>query len=134
MKSRILITEDDSAIGKLLCFTLVRADFEVVIANNEHTLREQLKHFSPHLMLLDVILGSKNGVALYEELLAEGLDPKIPVLFLSATVSRLASLTGPSGKHYTVLPKPFEVEDLIGFLRSAIAKSEKASDSENRVA
>lgn len=119
---RILIVEDDRDIAHLLKMILTKQKFEVAIAYNEEDFRKQAFAFLPNLILLDLMLGNKNGVQIYEKLLEEGFSPT-PVLVLSAGLKGISAVLGAKGEQYQAMSKPFETKELLANLNAKLTQS-----------
>jgi len=124
---KILIVEDDFAIGKLLEMTLKRIQYEIALARDERTCAERIKTFIPDLILLDLMINNKKSTDFYERFVEEGFNPNIPVIILTASASGLTKIISRSGKSYTALGKPFETRDLIELIQTTLGRvSEKS--------
>ena len=64
MRYRILVVEDNAANSELLCDWLEAEGFEVVIAENLEQAFAAIKTKPPDAVLLDVQLGSEDGLSL----------------------------------------------------------------------
>ena len=79
---KILLVEDDKFISRAFKDGLTRAGFEVVQAVDGVDALEKVRTDSPDLMLLDLIMPTKNGFDVLEEMKAKNLK-KFPVIILS---------------------------------------------------
>lgn len=83
MKKKILIIEDDVFLGKVLHEKLVKAGYDVSLVGDGAEGLKQISIQKPDLLLLDIMLPTKNG---YEILEAKQKDPaiaRIPVVIVS---------------------------------------------------
>ena len=120
MKPKILVVDDEWSMQELLSLILVMAGFDVVLAGNEEEFRRETRAHQPDVIILDIILGNQNGVQVYEELLKEGLDPDIPVVFLSALAQDRPPTPPQPGRRYALIGKPFDSDVLVRELRSLV--------------
>ena len=84
MKQRILVVEDNLANRELLCDWLEAEDFQVLAAEN---LEQGLAAFStqaPQAVLLDIQLGSEDGLSLAKWIRREPKLRHIPVIAVTA--------------------------------------------------
>ena len=84
MRHRILVVEDNLANRELLCDWLESEEFEVTSAEN---LEQAIGAFGtqpPHIVLLDVQLGSEDGLSLAKWIRREPKTHQIPVIAVSA--------------------------------------------------
>jgi CheY-like chemotaxis protein len=82
-KKKILITEDDSMLRKILTEKLVSEGFEVFEAENGLEGLKMVKAHSPDLILLDIIMPKMDGVAMIKKLREENKNLAIPVILLT---------------------------------------------------
>lgn len=83
MRKKILIIEDDAFLGKVLNEKLLKADYDVLLVGDGGEGLRQISIQKPDLILLDIMLPTKNG---YEILEAKRQDPTIaaiPVIIVS---------------------------------------------------
>jgi DNA-binding response OmpR family regulator len=80
---KILIIEDDPVLGSTLKERLIEAGFDTKLCDDGEVGLQEISKFMPDLILLDIILPSRNG---YEILQAKILNPEIrdiPVVIIS---------------------------------------------------
>ncbi len=80
---KILAVEDDQAIQKALTDKLRFEGFAVFTASDGKKALELAKSENPDMILLDLILPEKDGLAVLEELKWDGATKDIPVIVLS---------------------------------------------------
>ena len=117
---RILIVDDEWAILELLRVTFSLAGHEVSLAQNDVEFRREALASRPDVIILDIMLGDKNGMQVYEQLLGEGFDPKVPVVFLSALASDRPPTPPRAGRTFALLGKPFDPAKLVQEIHSLI--------------
>ena len=120
-KSRILVVDDDPAIRELLRFKLISQGYEVETAKTAEEFQSMAKESKYDLILLDIWLKGKFGTDTYCDLLEDGFDSKIPVVFVTA----LAQDSPPShikqGHQYSIYGKPLDLGKLMSDIRSLLA-------------
>jgi two-component system KDP operon response regulator KdpE len=127
--TRILIVEDDLHIRRLVRGAVVRAGYEAVEAA---TAREALSAFAidkPDTVLLDLGLPDRDGIELIQLAKAAGAA----VLVLSArdaTAEKVAALDLGADDYVT---KPFDTEELLARLRTALRHRLSATAERDRV-
>lgn len=82
-KRKIILAEDDSYICRAYKDGLERAGFDVIIASDGQEAMTKIASQKPDLILLDLIMPIKNGFEVLEELGADKILNKIPVVILS---------------------------------------------------
>ena len=80
----ILLVEDDPLIRKILSDELKVNGFEVEEAADGEACLEALDSKNIDLVLLDIIIPKKDGIAVLRELKQTGKIPQLPVYILSA--------------------------------------------------
>ena len=120
MKPKILVVDDEWSMQELLRQTLSLAGFEVLIAANHLEFKEQAFLHSPDVMIVDIMLGEKDGAQIYHQLLAEGLSPDIPVVFLSALASGITPTPPQPGRKFALIGKPFDPNQLVRELEKVV--------------
>lgn len=119
-KKKILVVDDEWSMRNLLKDILELFDFEVSIAKNAGEFRTRVFNDSPHLIILDILLGDEEGTQVYADLLATGLDEKIPVIFLSAlSEDRLPDFSS-RGKNCIFISKPFAPDKLVAQIKRLV--------------
>ena len=83
MPKKILVTEDDTILKDILANKLTKAGFEVKVAENGEKALEILKSETIDLLLLDILLPKKDGMAVLEEMGKNPKLSKIPVIAIS---------------------------------------------------
>lgn len=119
---RILIVDDEPDILELLKDTFACSRFEVVTACNAEEFREQIQQRRFDAIILDIVLGDHDGTILYNRFVdEEGLDPRIPVIFLSALAGDKPSHLPQRGRVYLLIGKPFEPDKLVQQVEKLLA-------------
>lgn len=83
IKKRILLVEDERILAQMYKDKFEEAGFETEIIFSAEEALEYLKKEKPDLILLDILLPKKNGVALLESLKEIPGISEIPVVALS---------------------------------------------------
>ena len=119
--NRILIIDDDEELCELVSEFLNVEGFEVESANDgEAGLRKALQ--SEHdLVILDVMLPTRNGFDVLRELRRTS---KIPVLMLTARGEDTERIVGLEAGADDYLPKPFNPRELTARLRAILRRAE----------
>lgn len=84
MAKRVLVIDDDTAILEVIGSILSYEDYDVKTSVTPQDLDADLSEFNPHLILLDINLGSFNGLQICRTLKANPGTKHIPVVILSA--------------------------------------------------
>jgi two-component system response regulator MprA len=114
--SRILVADDDAAIRRMLERTLVREGYAVSTASNGREALDQIHAAPPDLLLLDLMMPVLDGWAVYRELHREGAA--LPIIIITA--GEQASLVHQDLPGSDVLPKPFELDELLSMIQDRL--------------
>jgi DNA-binding response OmpR family regulator len=82
-KKKIVLAEDDRFISKAYSSGLTNEGFEITVAYDGNEAMVAITSAKPNLVLLDLVMPSKNGFEVLEELKLDKSLKKIPVLVLS---------------------------------------------------
>ena len=118
-KMKILIVDDNAEFVKLLTlFINSQKDMEVVgTLNDGNSVVAKVKELKPDVMLLDIIMPERDGLAVLEDLDDQALEKRPYTVIMSAIGQE--KITGKAmalGASYYVI-KPFDLETLVGRIR-----------------
>ena len=115
VKKRILIVDDEAGFTRIVKLNLEKTgQFEVRAENKASYAVPAAKEFKPDLIFLDVIMPGMDGGDVARQLKADRHTRGIPVVFLTATVSkREAGAGGLTSGGELFLAKPVTVEQLV---------------------
>lgn len=114
-RKRILIVDDEKGFTSMLSLNLeATGDYEVCVENDSTRALSAAVQYSPHLILLDVIMPKMEGPDVAIALKEHNNLKKIPIVFLTATVTKeeVVSQGGRIGGHPFVA-KPSTLGDLL---------------------
>lgn len=117
MPAKVLVVDDDAAIRRLLRNTLLRADYEVVEAENAKVALRQVAAEHPAAILLDLGLPDRDGLSIIPQLRAHGDLVILVVSARDAVDEKVAALDLGADDFVT---KPFDTEELLARLRVAL--------------
>lgn len=118
--AKILVVDDEKSIQELLRHTLSLSGFDVVTAADDTEFREKVFAEEPDVIILDIMLGDKDGTEVYEALVTEGLSREIPVVFLSALAQDRPPTPPQPGRRYALVGKPFDSDELVSKLHALV--------------
>ncbi len=124
MKNRILIVEDDEAIGELLCMNLRAAGYEAIYLEDGEKASSYLTEWGSQgadLALVDVMLPGANGF----ELMADFEAAHIPVIYLTARGDVASKVKGLKLGAEDYLVKPFEILELLVRMEKVLERTGK---------
>ena len=110
-KIKLLLAEDEAALGQIIKESLETRDFEVSLCDNGEKAFETYQATSPEILVLDVMMPKKDGFTLAKEIRA--IDDAVPIIFLTAKSQTADVVEGFSIGGNDYLKKPFSMEELI---------------------
>ena len=108
---KILLAEDEPALGQIIKESLESRQFEVVLCQDGQVAYDQYQAVNPDLLVLDVMMPKKDGFTLAKEIRLE--NDHIPIIFLTAKSQTADVVEGFSIGGNDYLKKPFSMEELI---------------------
>ena len=114
-KAKVLIIDDERGFTEMVKLNLeVTGRYRVFIENDSEFALDTVIRTQPDIILLDVIMPHREGPDVVFQLRNHPLSRDIPVVFLTATITKeeAASGCGLVGGH-VFLAKPSSVEELI---------------------
>ncbi len=125
---KIVLAEDEAALGQIIKESLETRDFEVILCQDGEKAFKAYKSESPEIMVLDVMMPKKDGFILAKEL--REIDDTIPIIFLTAKSQTQDVVEGFTVGGNDYLKKPFSMEELIVRIHNLInrTKLQKTAD------
>ena len=123
-RARIVLIDDDAALLELMHDLLQSIeDYEVLVCKEADQSHQFVKESRPDLVLLDIRIGDvEAGWTAFELLTLDPATRSIPVIVCSAGIRELRHHE-PLLRRYgvAVLPKPFDLDELLDKVRAALA-------------
>ena len=122
-KKRILLIDDE----KDLCFFLKAnlentGEFDVIVSNRGEKGIELAQREKPDLILLDILMPGMSGDEVAEILLENSATAKIPIIFLTAMVTKEeigdVALEKRGGRNF--MAKPITTEEIVGAIKKVL--------------
>ena len=127
-KIKLILAEDEIALGQIIKESLETRDFDVILCENGEKAFEKYKSEQPEILVLDVMMPKKDGFTLAKEIRA--IDDTIPIIFLTAKSQTEDVVEGFSIGGNDYLKKPFSMEELIVRIHNLLnrTKIQKTAD------
>ena len=122
----ILVVDDDPDLLRLLSMRLSGAGYRVTATTSAEEALVKIAMERPQLVLSDVQLPGKDGLALFDAIRVQ--HPSLPVILLTAHGTIPDAVEATSRGVYTYLTKPFDGKALLDIIADALAM-EGASDT-----
>jgi DNA-binding response OmpR family regulator len=117
---KILLVDDDAALAEVTAFALRRAGFLVVHAYDGEQALERWADEQPDLIILDLQLPKKDGLAVCRELRAQSA---VPIIMLTVRASDEEIVQGLELGADDYIPKPFSPKQLIARAQAVLRRS-----------
>ncbi|MFF2175404.1 response regulator transcription factor [Lysinibacillus sp. NPDC058147] len=128
MNKRILVVEDDIAIGNLIKMTLATQQYEFDIARDGHSALQKALAMNPEVIILDLGLPDIDGVELITKIRSWTQTPIIVVSARGEEHDKINALDAGADDYVT---KPFSVEELLARIRVALRRMSFEHQLEN---
>ncbi len=125
---KILYTEDEVFLGKIVKETLEGRGFEVVMETNGAAVLDAFKEEQPDICVLDVMMPNRNGFEVAEDIRL--INDDVPIIFLTAKTQTEDLVKGfrTGGNDY--IRKPFSMEELIVRIENALRVKKDAGPAQ----
>ena len=123
MQPRIMVVEDEEALGTLLSYNLEAEgyDVEVIPRGDEADIR--LQERVPDLLLLDWMLPGVSGIELCRRLRQRPQTERLPIIMLTARGEESERVRGLATGADDYVVKPFSLPELMARVRAILRRS-----------
>src|SRR6185437_11261140 len=118
MKKKILVMEKDESILEIVSYVLTDAVYDVNALNGDDRIFEQVIAYKPDAILLDIISPTPKGTEVCNTLKENPQTKHIPVIVFSTHPKVTQTIKEVCADD--VLPKPFDVCELINIIESHV--------------
>jgi len=126
MASRVLIVEDERDIRDLVLFHLEREGFQVSSASSGEEALRQVRHASPDLVLLDLMLPAMGGLEVCRKLRQDPATAALPIVMLTAKGDEVDRVLGLELGADDYIVKPFSPKELLARVRAVLRRARPA--------
>lgn len=119
-KIRILLAEDELALGTIIQESLESREFSVHLCGDGQDAWESYQQDKPDVLILDVMLPKKDGFTLASEI--RKIDLQTPIIFLTSKGQSEDVVKGFSLGGNDYVRKPFSMEELIVRIKAQLDK------------
>ena len=124
---KVLVVDDDTKTVDLVKLYLNRDGYRVVTAYEGEEALRLAREAHPDLIVLDIMMPDKDGYVVCKELKADPKYRSIPILLLTAVVSRLSTtrytqLMGMETEADDYVDKPVEPAELVRRIEVLLSK------------
>jgi two-component system response regulator ResD len=123
---RVLVVDDDDAIRTMVERVLTREKFHVDSARDGHEAIEKLTRNDYGTVLLDLMMPRVDGLGVLRWIEQSKGDARQWVIVMTANLSG-AEQAARAKPIYTVVPKPFDIRQLIQHVRECVGTTDTES-------
>lgn len=127
-QSRVLIVEDDSSIGLVVRAALESENISVDVVETTSARDAALAAAHYDLMLTDVVLKDRDGIASLENVLSD--LPDMPIIIMSAQNTLDTAVRASEINAFEYFPKPFDLNELVVAVKQGIQKRRSENSGE----
>ena len=128
--SKILLAEDEAALGMIIQESLESRGFEVVFCKDGEEAKQAFETEKPDILVLDVMMPKLDGFSLVKELRKK--DQYVPIIFLTAKSRTEDVVEGFGYGANDYLKKPFSMEELIVRIHALLNRKANRNTSEEQ--
>lgn len=129
---KVLIVEDEQSIVKLLSYNLENEGFQVDVAMDGEEGYEMAAQGTYDMIILDLMLPSKDGIDICRGLRQEKIDT--PIIMLTAKDTEIDKIIGLEIGADDYMTKPFSPREVIARMKAVFRRFEKSNVSEEEAA
>jgi len=127
---KILLAEDDTNLGNLLCDYLKAKGYHTVLAANGEEAFNLFAKGIYNLCLLDVMMPIKDGFTVAKEI--RKINDTIPIIFLTAKSMKEDALEGFEVGADDYITKPFSMEELLARITAVLRRSSDSVEKQEQ--
>jgi two-component system response regulator MtrA len=122
VRGRVLIVDDDTALGEMLGIVLRGEGFETSAVTRGDEVMEEFEQFQPDLVLLDVMLPGMDGIEVCRAIRDQS---GVPIVMLTAKSDTVDVVLGLESGADDYVVKPFKPKELVARVRARMRGSEQ---------
>ncbi len=127
-KPKIILAEDEEALGLLIKENLETRDFEIIYCKNGEEAFNAYSNHIPDLLILDVMMPLLDGFSLAKKIRVT--DSQTPIIFLTSKSQTKDVVEGFNHGGNDYLKKPFSMEELIVRMNALLQRVKLKHDHE----
>lgn len=118
-KQKILIVDDDENIAELISLYLTKECFDTMLVHDGEEALTAYEHYSPNLVLLDLMLPGIDGYQICREIRAKA---NTPIIMLSAKGEVFDKVLGLELGADDYIIKPFDAKELVARVKAVLRR------------
>lgn len=118
---KLLLAEDEPALGQIIKESLETRDFEVTHCLDGESAFKSFKRNIPDILVIDVMMPVKDGFTVVKEI--RTFNKEVPIIFLTSKSQVTDVVQGFESGANDYLKKPFSIEELIARINNLVSRS-----------
>lgn len=123
-RARIVYTDDDLELTRLVSSALTEEGYEVLVANDGEEGLELILVEKPDVVLLDVMMPGLTGWEVAKYLRTKAEFDGTPIVMLTGIGERMNEMTAPLYGANAHLDKPFDMDDLFATIEQLLGDAD----------
>ncbi len=124
----ILVADDDRSVRTVLSRALTHRGHRVRATGNAATLWRWVENGDGDIVITDVVMPDGSGLDLLPRI--KRLRPELPIIVMSAHSTLMTAVKATERGAYEYLPKPFDLDDLVGVVQRLLTAPRAAPEAE----
>ena len=125
----IYVVEDDQNIREIETFALKNVGYDVEDFDCAKTFYERLRHRTPMLILLDIMLPDEDGLSILQNLRSRTETRKVPIIMVTAKTTEIDKVKGLDMGADDYMTKPFSPSELVARVKAHLARYDRLTGS-----
>ena len=126
-KVRVLVVDDDASLAEMLTIVLRTEGFEPIWCSHGDQAYSAYLESKPDLILLDLMLPGRDGVAICRQIRAES---GVPIVMLTAKSDTIDVVAGLEAGADDYVAKPFKAKELVARVKTRLRRQLEDNESE----
>lgn len=127
----IYVVEDDQNIREIETFALKNVGYDVEDFDCAKSFYERLRHRTPMLILLDIMLPDEDGLSILQNLRSRSETRRVPIIMVTAKTTEIDKVKGLDMGADDYMTKPFGVMELISRVKALLRRSSDAGEEKS---
>ena len=127
---KVLIVDDDAHIAELISLYLNKEGYQTKEAHSGRKAVEEFSAFSPHLVLLDIMLPEIDGYQVCREIRKMS---NVPIIMLTAKGETFDKVLGLELGADDYIVKPFDSKELVARVKAVLRRFDKTEDTSKQI-
>ena len=123
--TRVLVVDDDAALGRALAINMKARGYDVELATTGTAALDRVARFHPDVVVLDLGLPDLDGIEVLHGIRGWNIVPVVVLSARSTSDEKVAALDAGADDYVT---KPFEMNELLARVRAAIRRGSVSSE------